>query len=101
MGEMKSGKPMDELLKSSPIEFSQYFAHSRSLGFEDAPDYDLLRRIFRQRMEQEGWQYDDQLDWLNGDRAGGTLLPGEYQFDQSFICAPKLGMDLRSNYIFT
>jgi hypothetical protein len=101
MGEMKSGVPMDKLLKSSPPEFTQYFAHSRNLGFEDTPDYELLRSIFRGRMERETWEYDDHFDWLDRECLDGTLLPEEYRFDERLTSPPKSKMDLGLAYVFT
>ena len=92
---------MDEFLKSSPPEFQQFFDHSRSLGFVDKPDYHLLRGILRRRMEEEGWEYDDHYDWLDSNRADGTLLQDEYRYDKRFTTPPKSSTDLKLAYVFT
>lgn len=93
IGDMKFGKPMTELLASSPPEFSQYFSHCRTLGFEDKPDYDLLRNVFRSRMKEEGWRYDRAYDWLDGARPQGSLLPEEYKFEERFVSPPSSAHD--------
>jgi len=80
MGEMKSGKAMDNFLASSPEVFGLYFGHVRRLEFEERPDYQYLREVFRLKMDDEGWCYDDKFDWFGGEECG-TLLPEEYRFD--------------------
>ena len=86
IGEMKVGRPFHDLLARSPPEFIRYFEHCRSLPFQGKPDYDLLKQIFRQRMEEEGWNYDGKFDWVNGKLSErGTLLPDEYRFEDRFV----------------
>ncbi|KAH7907913.1 kinase-like domain-containing protein [Hygrophoropsis aurantiaca] len=84
IGEMKAGAPFRELLARSPPEFTRYFEHVRGLGFEDKPGYTLLVRIFRERMEREGWAEDGGcFDWVGGavsPNLKGTLVPDEYKW---------------------
>lgn len=82
IGEMKAGKPFQELLDNSPPEFNAYFKHCRSLGFEDEPNYELLRQLFEQGLKQRGWTRDGKYDWTDPKLCKkGTLIPEEYQFD--------------------
>lgn len=40
-----------------------YFEHVKSLGFEDRPDYDYLKRLFRELFFKKGFSYDNIYDW--------------------------------------
>ncbi|KAG1841813.1 kinase-like domain-containing protein [Suillus subalutaceus] len=85
MGEMKAGSAaFCDLLARSPPEFTTYFDHCRSLEFEDKPNYALLRQLFSQMMEKEGWTGDTRFDPLDGSTDIGTLVPEEYKFDVRF-----------------
>ncbi len=46
------------------VEFKAYFEHVRSLSFEDRPDYDYLKRLFRELFYRKGYTYDCDYDWL-------------------------------------
>jgi hypothetical protein len=47
----------------SVAEFKSYFDHINSLRFEDRPDYDYLKRIFRELFFRKGFRYDNIYDW--------------------------------------
>lgn len=44
-------------------EFRLYFEHTRSLKFDDRPDYDYLKRLFRELFFRKGFTYDNMFDW--------------------------------------
>lgn len=44
-------------------EFRSYFEHVRSLRFDDRPDYDYLKRMFRELFFRKGFRYDNIYDW--------------------------------------
>lgn len=44
-------------------EFRSYFEHVRSLRFDDRPDYDYLKRLFRELFFRKGFSYDNMFDW--------------------------------------
>lgn len=44
-------------------EFKTYFEHVRNLRFEDKPDYELLKRLFRELFFRKGFSYDNMFDW--------------------------------------
>ena len=46
-----------------PSEFAAYINYTRSLRFDDKPDYSRLRRAFRRRFQAEGFKYDNVFDW--------------------------------------
>ncbi|KAG1839141.1 hypothetical protein DFJ58DRAFT_859919 [Suillus subalutaceus] len=84
MGEMKAGSAFRDLLARSPAEFTTYFDHCRGLKFEEKPIYALLRQLFSQMMEREGWTGDTRFDPLDGSSGKGTLVPEEYKLDVRF-----------------
>jgi hypothetical protein len=47
----------------SSVEIRLYFEHVKSLGFEDRPDYDYLKRLFRELFFRKGFTYDNVYDW--------------------------------------
>ena len=53
--------------------FRAYFDHVRSLGFEDRPDYEYLRRLFRELFLRKGYSYDCQFDWSPSIAGTGSL----------------------------
>ena len=84
-----------------------YFEHVKSLGFDDRPDYDYLKRLFRELFFRKGFTYDSIFDWdvvsqnqaaaantsavvaatsgaeaaANNDAIGGPALPPINSFD--------------------
>lgn len=46
-----------------PGQFATYLDYTRSLGFDDKPDYSYLRRLFRRLFAAEGFKYDNVFDW--------------------------------------
>lgn len=46
-----------------PREFDALFTYARGLAFEDLPDYEGLRALFRALAEREGVVYDGVMDW--------------------------------------
>lgn len=44
-------------------EFATYLDSCRSLPFQDKPDYDYLRQIFRDLFHSVGYTNDSEVDW--------------------------------------
>jgi casein kinase I family protein HRR25 len=61
--EKKMTTPTEVLCRGFPNEFSIYLNYTRSLRFDDKPDYSYLRKIFRDLFVREGFQYDYVFDW--------------------------------------
>ncbi|RKP11494.1 hypothetical protein BJ684DRAFT_12837, partial [Piptocephalis cylindrospora] len=55
--------PTELLCRAFPNEFAIYLNYSRSLRFDDKPDYSYLRKLFRDLFVREGFQYDYVFDW--------------------------------------
>ncbi|KIY44770.1 kinase-like protein, partial [Fistulina hepatica ATCC 64428] len=74
--EMKTNNSFREFLNNTEGPFLKYFEHCWGLEFEQEPDYDYLRSLFR-RTSTDG---PGVFDWISGAHQG-TLLPCEYRFD--------------------
>ena len=75
--EKKIQTSTEMLCKGFPAEFRSYFEHIRSLRFDDRPDYDYLKRLFRELFFRKGYSYDNIFDWEEQDLvASGAPLGG-------------------------
>ncbi|KAK9766051.1 serine/threonine protein kinase, variant 2 [Basidiobolus ranarum] len=61
--EKKMTTPTELLCRTFPNEFAIYLNYTRSLRFDDKPDYSYLRKIFSDLFVREGYQYDYIFDW--------------------------------------
>ena len=61
--EKKMTTPTEVLCRGFPNEYAIYLNYTRSLRFDDKPDYSYLRKIFRDLFVREGFQYDYVFDW--------------------------------------
>ena len=62
--EMKLRIPVEQLCYGLPPEFASYINYCRSLRFEDRPDYSHLRKMFKELLVKEGYEYDYAFDWV-------------------------------------
>jgi hypothetical protein len=62
--EKKISTSASELCKGLPKEFTNYLDYCRKLRFEDKPDYQELRRMFRNLFIRQGYVYDYMFDWI-------------------------------------
>ncbi|KAI9245328.1 kinase-like domain-containing protein [Phascolomyces articulosus] len=63
--EKKMTTPTELLCRGFPSEFAIYLNYTRSLRFDDKPDYSYLRKLFRDLFVREGYQYDYMFDWTS------------------------------------
>lgn len=61
--EKKMTVPSELLGRGLPTEFVHYLNYTKSLRFEDKPDYNYLRRLFRDVFNKEHYVYDYIFDW--------------------------------------
>jgi casein kinase I family protein HRR25 len=61
--EKKMTTPTDVLCKGFPQEFAMYLNYTRTLRFDDKPDYTYLRKLFRDLFVREMFHYDYVFDW--------------------------------------
>ncbi|EPQ50740.1 casein kinase-like protein I isoform epsilon CKIe [Gloeophyllum trabeum ATCC 11539] len=82
IGEMKAldNRAMKEALTDCPPEFTTYMEYCYGLEFTQQPDYDYVKRLFRDVMSRHGWEYDSIWDWSEGvETETGNLLPEKYK----------------------
>jgi len=75
--EKKATIPVEQLCKGFPSEFRAYFEHVRALRFDDRPDYDFLKRLFRELFFRKGFSYDNMFDWEILDSQQQPLAPDD------------------------
>jgi serine/threonine protein kinase len=60
----KRATSVDDLCTALPSEFASFLAYTRSLAFEDKPDYDRFRKIFEALLSKEENPADTNVfDW--------------------------------------
>lgn len=63
IAQKKASIPIPELCKDLPKEFEIYMDYVRTLFFDQKPDYDYLRSLFRGLFNRNGFVYDYKFDW--------------------------------------
>lgn len=63
IADKKMSTHIEVLCRGFPSEFATYLAYCRSLRFDDKPDYQYLRKMFRDLFIREGYAYDYAFDW--------------------------------------
>ncbi|KAI1309102.1 Tau-tubulin kinase 2 [Halotydeus destructor] len=79
VGQMKERYDHRLLLKHLPAEFRQFLEHIQTLGYYDAPDYDLLASIFERCIKRRGIKLEtDPFDWeVQANQPSGTAAAGQ------------------------
>lgn len=62
--EMMKNSTIEDLCSGLPDEFATYLNYTRSLEFEDEPDYNYLQEIFRDLYVNKGFKDDNVFDWI-------------------------------------
>ena len=68
---------IESLTRGLPEEFNTYLQYCRNLKFEERPDYNYLRKIFKDLMYKRGHDYDYQYDWVLK-KQGKTIPEDDY-----------------------
>lgn len=55
---------IESLTRGLPEELSAYLNYCRGLKFEEKPDYNYLRKLFKDLMHKNGFEYDFNYDWV-------------------------------------
>jgi len=63
ISEKKMATPVEVLCQSFPQEFVAYLNYTRSLRFDDKPDYAYLRKLFSELFVRKGYNFDLVYDW--------------------------------------
>ena len=64
---MKKYMPIDKLCKGLPDEMKKYFKYTKGLKFQEKPNYEFLRNLFKKILKNEGIEnYEDiHFSWVN------------------------------------
>lgn len=74
IGDTKRATPIEVLCENHPEEMATYLRYVRRLDFFETPDYDYLRKLFRDLAERKGYNLDDgDFDWTG--RSMTTPVP--------------------------
>jgi hypothetical protein len=61
-----------DLCHNLPVEFCKFLEYTRSLSFDDKPDYNHLYDLLDGLLSQEGFPKDSLFDWsVDGGQSGG------------------------------
>ena len=63
--EKKVSTTIESLTRQLPEEFSSYLTYCRNLKFEEKPDYNYLRKLFKDLMNKNGFECDYIYDWTS------------------------------------
>ncbi|KAI1708872.1 protein kinase domain-containing protein [Ditylenchus destructor] len=63
ISEKKMSTPVEELCSGFPDAFAKYINYCKGLAFEEEPDYEYLRSLFRQLFHSQGYANDYLFDW--------------------------------------
>ncbi|CAL8102878.1 unnamed protein product [Orchesella dallaii] len=63
IAEKKMSTPINTLCEGFPAEFAIYLNYTRSLMFEEEPDYNYLKQILRLLFRSLNYTYDYVFDW--------------------------------------
>lgn len=74
--EKKTSTGIKTLCEGYPPEFATYLNYARSLGFEDKPDYQYLRKLFRDLFVRQKFVMDYEYDWVILDKKRVDEQPG-------------------------
>jgi len=55
---------IESLTRGLPEEFNIYLNYCRNLKFEERPDYNYMRKIFKDLMYKNNYEFDYQYDWV-------------------------------------
>ncbi|KAF8340148.1 hypothetical protein F5887DRAFT_888861, partial [Amanita rubescens] len=63
IGDKKIATTIGSLCRGLPSEFGIFLNYTRSLGFNEKPDYSYIQKLFCDLFVREGFQYDYMFDW--------------------------------------
>ena len=60
---------LEELCQGIPHQFVEFMEMCRQVNFEERPDYDRMRTLFKELFYSLGFEYDYNFDWILKQRA--------------------------------
>ncbi|KAK0085068.1 hypothetical protein PV325_005848 [Microctonus aethiopoides] len=73
IGDTKRATPIEVLCDGHPEEMATYLRYVRRLDFFETPDYEYLRKLFRDLYERRGFSNDGEFDWT------GKTMPSNFE----------------------
>ena len=70
IGIEKAQTPIAELCGNLPKAFAQYMEYVRGLGYDERPDYQKLKSLFKSVFVQNNYVEDFEFDWVIKEREG-------------------------------
>lgn len=61
--EKKLSVPIEKICEGMSDEFGQLLTYSRTLEFEQMPDYAYLKELFKNALKREGFNLDYKYCW--------------------------------------
>ncbi|XP_023310379.1 casein kinase I-like [Anoplophora glabripennis] len=65
IGETKRTTPIEALCEGHPEELATYLKYVRKLDFTETPDYEYLRKLFKDLYVKKGYAEDGIFDWTD------------------------------------
>ncbi|CAH3030291.1 unnamed protein product [Porites evermanni] len=65
IGDTKRATPIEVLCENHPEELATYLRYVRRLDFFETPDYEYLRKLFRDLFDGKGFVEDGEFDWTH------------------------------------
>jgi len=63
IGNRKKNTSIESLTSETPEQFFKYMKYVKQLKFRDTPDYNYLRQLFIDRMQENKFEHDYIYDW--------------------------------------
>lgn len=65
IGDTKRATPIEALCENHPEELATYLRYVRRLDFFETPDYEYLRKLFKDLLDRKGYVDDGEFDWTH------------------------------------
>ncbi|XP_068693434.1 casein kinase I-like [Montipora capricornis] len=65
IGDTKRATPIEVLCENHPDELATYLRYVRRLDFFETPDYEYLRKLFKDLFDRKGYIEDGEFDWTH------------------------------------
>lgn len=77
ISETKRSTPIEQLCDGYPEEMATYLMYVRNLDFYGQPDYEYLRKMFKELYRREGFENDGIYDW-----SGITIYSFKWEYSK-------------------
>lgn len=65
IGEIKQATTVETLCYGLPDQFVEYMQYVRRIKFDEKPNYDFCRGLFKDIAKEQGISYDFEFDWIH------------------------------------